>query len=57
LVGGEHDLGYKPGDKVLNPDDKRKLAFTSAQAWGADLIFDELFAGRQTGQPEMVRDS
>jgi putative GTP pyrophosphokinase len=38
-----HDLGYKPGSKPLDSDAKRRLAFTSAQAWGADRIFDELF--------------
>jgi putative GTP pyrophosphokinase len=38
-----HDLGYKPGGLPLDSDAKRRLAFTSAQAWGADLIFDELF--------------
>ena len=42
----EHDLGYKPGVKPLTPDEKRRLAFTSAQAWGADHIFDELFRER-----------
>lgn len=41
---GEHDLGYKPSSK-LTPDQRRRLAFTAAQAWGADLIFDELFRG------------
>ena len=38
-----HDLGYKPQSAPLNSDAKRRLAFTSAQAWGADRIFDELF--------------
>lgn len=38
----EHDLGYKPGTP-LNADQKRKMAFTAAQAWGADHIFNELF--------------
>jgi putative GTP pyrophosphokinase len=38
-----HDLGYKP-DTELPKDALRRLAFTSAQAWGADRIFDELFA-------------
>ncbi len=38
-----HDLGYKPGH-VLTSEQKRKLAFTAAQAWGADLIFNELHA-------------
>jgi putative GTP pyrophosphokinase len=39
----EHDLGYKPGAVPLTSDEKRRLAFTAAQAWGADRIFDELF--------------
>lgn len=43
-----HDLGYKPGSKPLDSDAKRRLAFTSAQAWGADRIFDELFREQQT---------
>jgi putative GTP pyrophosphokinase len=38
----EHDLGYKPAT-VLSSDQKRRLAFTAAQAWGADQIFDELY--------------
>jgi GTP pyrophosphokinase len=42
----EHDLGYKPGMKPLTPDETRRLAFTAAQAWGADHIFDELFRQR-----------
>jgi putative GTP pyrophosphokinase len=38
----EHDLGYKPST-VLSRDQKKRLAFTAAQAWGADQIFDELY--------------
>ncbi len=38
----EHDLGYKPRSAPLTSDQRRKIAFTSAQAWGADLIFNEL---------------
>lgn len=38
----EHDLGYKT-TTALTTLQKRKLAFTAAQAWGADQIFDELF--------------
>jgi len=38
----EHDLGYKPSVK-LTSDQNRRLAFTAAQAWGADQIFDEMF--------------
>jgi putative GTP pyrophosphokinase len=41
----EHDLGYKPTGE-LTSDQKRRLAFTAAQAWGADQMFDELY--RQT---------
>src|ERR1700677_1152896 len=37
----EHDLGYKPSSK-LTSDQRRRLAFTAAQAWGADQIFDEM---------------
>ncbi len=38
-----HDLGYKPSGEPLSSDQKRRVAFTSAQAWGADLIFEQLF--------------
>lgn len=37
-----HDLAYKPTEE-LSSDDKRKIAFTAAQSWGADQIFDDLF--------------
>lgn len=43
----EHDLGYKPSVE-LTRDQKRRMAFTAAQAWGADMIFDELH--KQTAQ-------
>jgi len=51
----EHDLGYKPST-LLSGDQKRRLAFTAAQAWGADQIFDELYrqiesAGALAGLP------
>lgn len=36
-----HDLGYKP-IRELNHDEIKMIAFTAAQAWGADRIFDEL---------------
>ena len=39
----EHDLAYKPELGELDGGEMRKLAFTAAQAWGADEIFDELF--------------
>lgn len=38
-----HDLGYKPELGELAPGAKRRLAFTSAEAWGADRVFEELF--------------
>ncbi|THD77127.1 MAG: hypothetical protein E7812_14325 [Phenylobacterium sp.] len=46
----DHDLGYKPGGAELASDQKRKIAFTSAQAWGADLLFNELFIERNIAQ-------
>jgi putative GTP pyrophosphokinase len=42
----EHDLGYKPREERLTSEQNRRLAFTSAQAWGADQIFSELFKER-----------
>lgn len=41
-----HDLGYKPDGVPLSSDEKRRMAFTAAQAWGADRMFDELFRER-----------
>ena len=38
-----HDLGYKPESR-LSPDQVRRLAYTAAQAWGADRAFAELFS-------------
>jgi ppGpp synthetase/RelA/SpoT-type nucleotidyltranferase len=37
----EHDLGYKARDP-LSKDQLRRLAYTAAQAWGADRVFEEL---------------
>lgn len=36
-----HDLAYKPPEE-LSSDQQRRFAYTSAQAWGADRIFEEL---------------
>jgi GTP pyrophosphokinase len=44
-----HDLGYKPALAPVGVEDERRLAFTSAQAWGADHIFDELYSERASG--------
>jgi len=38
----EHDITYKTS-RSWTEDQKRKIAFTAAQAWGADKIFDELY--------------
>lgn len=43
----EHDVGYKPGSQPLEADQLRQLAYTSAQAWGADRMFNELFLARE----------
>lgn len=37
-----HDLVYKPTSS-LTPLQRRQVAFTAAQSWGADQIFGELF--------------
>ncbi len=37
-----HDLGYK-SDGQLSDHERRQIAFTAAQAWGADWIFNDLF--------------
>jgi ppGpp synthetase/RelA/SpoT-type nucleotidyltranferase len=37
----DHDLIYKPAGR-LTSDQRRRVAFTAAQAWGADRIFEEL---------------
>ena len=38
-----HDIAYKAEASKLDKDQQRRLAFTSAQAWGADRIFEELY--------------
>jgi len=37
----DHDLGYK-SDRELSREEKRQVAFTAAQSWGADKIFCSL---------------
>ena len=37
----DHDLAYK-SPVALTPDQRRRVAFTAAQAWGADRMFEEL---------------
>lgn len=43
----DHDLIYKPSG-TLTADQRRRAAFTAAQAWGADRIFEELAQELQT---------
>jgi putative GTP pyrophosphokinase len=38
----EHDITYK-ATYPWTEEQKRQIAFTAAQAWGADKIFDELY--------------
>ena len=38
----DHNLAYKPIEE-LSKDQKRRVAFTAAQAWGADYFFNFLF--------------
>lgn len=47
-----HDLAYKPPED-LSSDDRRKIAFTAAQSWGADQIFDDLI-GRLVTNPKSI---
>jgi ppGpp synthetase/RelA/SpoT-type nucleotidyltranferase len=49
-----HDLGYKTTTD-LTRDQRRQLAFTAAQAWGADHIFQALIdqLGRRTPVSEV----
>jgi len=49
----EHDIGYKPRRK-LTKIEKRKFAFTAAQSWGADRIFQDLHDGLKK-RPRAVR--
>lgn len=37
----EHDLAYKPNEP-LSTLQQRQIAFTAAQAWGADQVFEQL---------------
>jgi ppGpp synthetase/RelA/SpoT-type nucleotidyltranferase len=37
-----HDLGYKSKAPLIS-DQKRRLAYTAAQSWGADRVFADLF--------------
>lgn len=42
-----HDLGYKELNGDLTSEERRKMAWASAQAWGADQIFNDLFRSKR----------
>lgn len=48
----EHDVGYKPSDKITSHQ-QRQLAFTAAQAWGADHIFAQLHHELNGAEPHV----
>ncbi len=43
-----HDLGYK-SQSELGVNTRRRIAWAAAQAWGADIIFDELWTKMKGG--------
>ncbi len=49
-----HDLGYKSGETSLSSEQKRLIAYTSAQAWGADHVFAQLIRERDSGRSAEV---
>lgn len=48
----EHDVGYKPSDTITSYQ-QRQLAFTAAQAWGADHIFAQLHHELNGAEPHV----
>lgn len=57
-----HDVAYK-ATSALTADQERRFAYTAAQAWGADRVFDELWKelgglgpeNSQAGPPQGLR--
>ena len=49
----EHDLNYKTG-KELSLEDKRLIAYSAAQAWGADNVFEQL-SGKYLYTDELIK--
>lgn len=48
-----HDVAYKaPAEPT--PDQQRRFAYTAAQAWGADRVFDELWQELNSTGPEIA---
>ena len=48
-----HDVAYKAPSKP-SPDQQRRFAYTAAQAWGADRVFEELWQEFNDAGPEVV---
>lgn len=46
-----HDFAYK-SETPLSSDQKRRVAYAAAQAWGGDRIFEDLFKEIQQQSPE-----
>jgi ppGpp synthetase/RelA/SpoT-type nucleotidyltranferase len=44
----EHDLGYA-AHTPLDYEERRKIAWAAAQAWGADEIFDDIWRSHYSG--------
>jgi putative GTP pyrophosphokinase len=40
-------ISYNTSEKPLTADEKRSLAYTFAQSWGMDRMFEELFRQRR----------
>jgi ppGpp synthetase/RelA/SpoT-type nucleotidyltranferase len=48
----DHDLAYK-SVRALDELEQRQIAFSAAQAWGADRIFEELATQLVPGMTEV----
>ena len=46
-----HDVAYK-APREPSPDQQRRFAYTAAQAWGADRVFEELWQELNDGSAE-----
>lgn len=46
-----HDVGYK-APREPSPDQQRRFAYTAAQAWGADRVFEELWQELNDGSAD-----
>ncbi len=49
-----HDVAYKAPTEP-SPDQQRRFAYTAAQAWGADRVFEELWRELNDGYTEATK--